>query len=146
MKNGWTGGQYSLLRGGLAVYLLFQMFPGLCQDLILPPPWDTPGPGILLVILGSVFCAALLAGWFDRPAAALLALLWFSVELPVLFYTRASSPLIGLLLLWHALLPAAPYLSLAARGRPDPGGGWRVPPRLFSLLWIGLSLFHMSRG
>jgi predicted DCC family thiol-disulfide oxidoreductase YuxK len=44
------------------------------------------------------------------------------------------------------VLPTAPYGSWAARGRADPGGGWRLPAALFAAAWIVLALGYTYSG
>jgi predicted DCC family thiol-disulfide oxidoreductase YuxK len=53
---------------------------------------------------------------------------------------------VGLLLLYHAALPSAPYGSWAARDRPDPAGSWRLPAPLHAAAWGLLLLFYASSG
>lgn len=107
-SNGWTGGQYSLLRAlagsGLSL---------ACGVRLGASGW----PEMLLPLAALVLSLHFAAGWRDRVAAGGLALMLFALGWPWL----------GGLLLGHCFLPAAPYGSLAARGRPDPGGGWRLP-------------------
>jgi predicted DCC family thiol-disulfide oxidoreductase YuxK len=122
----FTGGQYSLCRillgGSLAFWALGRLVLAVT------------GPGFLglrqaascLVIGISALLFA--AGWHDRVAAVLmlasLASLCLSDELP-------GSPALLVAVFWlllaHLFVPPAPYGSLAARGRPDPDGGWRLP-------------------
>ncbi|RMG19689.1 MAG: hypothetical protein D6729_04600, partial [Deltaproteobacteria bacterium] len=96
--GGWTGGRYSLFRVCLGLYLTamlaalaasaapsLRVEPGL--SLGIPP--DTPfnlfgwssAPLYLRGLVGSAAAAALLLvlGLFDRPAAALLFVVWSSV-------------------------------------------------------------------
>jgi predicted DCC family thiol-disulfide oxidoreductase YuxK len=69
---------------------------------------------------------------------------WF-VALPV--SPLAPGPLVvGLLLLFHAALPSAPYGSWAARDRADPAGSWRMPAPLHAAAWGLLLLFYASSG
>src|SRR5262249_2193251 len=56
-----------------------------------------------------------------------------------------SSGLIAVLLV-HAALPSAPYGSIAAAGRADPGGGWRFPSALFGTVWALLLLGYPASG
>src|SRR5262249_54671520 len=60
--------------------------------------------------------------------------------------SNPSIPLIGWMLLAHLFLPPAPYGSLAARGRVDPGGGWRMPPAIFAAAWIVMALAYSYSG
>ena len=55
-------------------------------------------------------------------------------------------PYIGWILLAHALLPGAPYGSLAARGRVDPRGSWRMPPPIFGAAWVLMAIGYTYSG
>jgi predicted DCC family thiol-disulfide oxidoreductase YuxK len=55
-------------------------------------------------------------------------------------------PYIGWLLLAHACLPPAPFGAWAARGRADPGGGWRMPPTIFAAAWVLMALGYSYSG
>jgi predicted DCC family thiol-disulfide oxidoreductase YuxK len=129
MKNGWTGGQYSLFRItlGLSIALYFAA---------LVPAGAPPVVSKGLLAFASVASLVLALGFHDRAAAVLLFCAWawpFGRSSPI---HDPDAACVGFLLLAHACLPPAPYGSLAARGRSDPGGGWRFPPRVFALAWI----------
>ena len=96
------------------------------------------GPAFTGAVLPAaiVLATALALGWFARVAALLLLVPWAALVLPEGFAVFLSFP-VPVLLTYHASLPAAPYGSLAARGRTDPGGGWALPPIPFVALWIG---------
>ena len=55
-------------------------------------------------------------------------------------------PYVGLMLLAHALIPPAPYGSLAARGRTDPGGGWFMPQSVWAVVWILMAVGYTYSG
>jgi predicted DCC family thiol-disulfide oxidoreductase YuxK len=55
-------------------------------------------------------------------------------------------PFVGWMLLAHACMPPAPYGSVAARGRIDPGGGWRFPRPLFAAAWIVMAIGYSYSG
>ena len=114
MDNRWTGGQYSLARAVLGLYLVVH--------LALAGDWVS-----LLLIVPAL---ALAIGWHDRPAAFV-----------ILFVLRPEHD-IGLLflLLLHLATPPAPYGSVAARGRIDPDNGWSLPPFLHLMLWAALGM------
>ena len=105
---GWTGGQYSLVRAILGTGL-FVHFATMAVS----------APLALVPAIASVFLAI---GWFDRIAA--LVILGF-------FVWWSPGNLVAWLLLWHACLPPAPFLSVAARGRVDPRGGWSMTAPMF---------------
>lgn len=125
--NGWTGGQYSVFRVVLGLYLL-QSFTRLAfLDLGFAPIF------LAATVLGAAASLALILGFRDRIAAVVLAAAWIAA-FPGLLLNVA----IPCLLLLHALLPPAPYGSWDARDRPDPGGGWRMPPLVYFAGWIVL--------
>jgi predicted DCC family thiol-disulfide oxidoreductase YuxK len=128
MRNGWTGGQYSLFRVVLGVYLL-------CVFLTAP----TRPAGL---VIGLVF----VAGVLHRAAAvaALLLLAWIFRDAPL---ASPASPLVFMwVLVAHLFVPPAPYGSWVARGRPDPAGDWIMPPRIFLLAWIVLAAGYTWAG
>lgn len=128
--NGWTGGQYSLWRVLLSVLVLALSIRQLANS----------GGDISTLALAAtalLLSIPLLSGWFDGPAAALLApvtagLVVLDSDLPASLW-----PLIAALLL-HALAPAAPFGSAMSRGRVDPDGGWRLPGGLYLGGWMVL--------
>jgi predicted DCC family thiol-disulfide oxidoreductase YuxK len=116
--GGWTGGQHSLWRVGLALALA-------CAA--PTAAFDLPLGSLPALLLGL----ALAIGWRDR-VAALLAIAVLGAGL-----TRdaiADLLLVGLLVL-HAATPPAPFLSFDARERADPGGGWERPDWIGGLAW-----------
>jgi predicted DCC family thiol-disulfide oxidoreductase YuxK len=168
MKNGWTGGQYSLYRAIFGAYLFFH-FLGLLpwsRELfssqgVLPAAADSPlvhaFPNILaafdaptfaffLVALAAALSIAFAIGFYDRAAAVGL---WY---LGACFVGRdplianPALPYIGWLLLAHAFLPAAPYGSWDARGRTDPRGGWSMTQSVYLSAWILMALGYTYSG
>lgn len=131
MKNGWTGGQYSLFRTVLAMCLLVHFL------LLLIGRMDP------LVLLGIGLCALFGIGLYDRIAALGLACICFYLFVRV---PHRDNLLLGWPLLAHLLLPPAPYGSWAARGRVDPGGGWRMPATIFAATWIVLAVGYGYSG
>jgi predicted DCC family thiol-disulfide oxidoreductase YuxK len=130
MKNGWTGGQYSIVRAIFGI--------GLFVHFARRIPWTREAfVEASLLILAAVAAVFFAIGWLDRLAAVVIwcVLAWFSARnLPLL---AASS-----LLLWHALLPRAPFLSVAARGRVDPRGGWSMPRPMYAAVWIVMAVAY----
>lgn len=127
MRNGWTGGQYSLWRFGFGTWLLFQL-------LALVPLGHPVRGGA-----GAAAAALVALGLLDRLAAAAVLVLVASLWWPL----RATPPAAALLLAWllvaHAASPRAPFGSFAARGRVDPGGGWRMPSWMHRGTWAALA-------
>lgn len=121
---GWTGGQYSLYRAALAIWLglvTWYVQPGAdwwaheeflgWQGPLAFSPWHC---GIL-----SGLAVLIAIGWCDRLAAGAAVIVALSAA------TGFEWRVIQVLLAAHALSRGAPFGSLAAVGRVDPGGGWR---------------------
>jgi predicted DCC family thiol-disulfide oxidoreductase YuxK len=126
MRNGWTGGQYSLWRFGFGIWILFQ-FAALA-----------PAGRPVLGGAGAAAAVLLAVGLLDRAASAgallgLAASWWRLGAIP-----PTGSLLLGWLLLAHAASPRAPFGSFAARGRIDPAGGWRLPAWIHLGTWAAL--------
>jgi predicted DCC family thiol-disulfide oxidoreductase YuxK len=168
MKNGWTGGQYSIYRAVFAVYLLvhfLHLIPWgtelFSNQGVLPEGAASPllhlfpnvltlsdSPATVTVLLGagaalSVFFGI---GLYDRAAALGLWYIWACLFGRDPLIANPSIPFVGWLLLAHAFLPPAPYGSWAARGRVDPGAGWQMPPAIFAAAWIVLALAYSYSG
>jgi predicted DCC family thiol-disulfide oxidoreductase YuxK len=167
MKNGWTGGQYSLFRALLGAYLALHYAQLL--------PWGAElfsSAGVLPEAAASPLAYAFpnLLTWLDSPAlvSAALALgialglllalgTWDRVAALGLWYLQAcllgrnplisnpAIPFVGWMLLAHACLPAA-YGAWKARGRSDPRGGWSFPEPLFLAAWVVMSLAYRYSG
>ena len=108
--NAWTGGQYSVYRVALAV--------------VVAVHFARTGGGDGLAGLAATIPLAL--GVSDRIFAFIAA----AMAAP------SASPVLVALLFVHGLAPGQPYGSWEARGRPDPGGGWRMP-RWHPFHWLG---------
>src|SRR5690606_33155488 len=117
--TGWTGGQVSLVRVLVAAAAL---------------PYAAPCDPILPCCAVVVLSIALALGWHWRIAS--LALLGLIVAGREVGTVGLHGPLLLL-----AFLPGVPYGSLAARGRPDPGGGFSLgrPFLLVARLFLVLS-------
>jgi predicted DCC family thiol-disulfide oxidoreductase YuxK len=168
MKNGWTGGQYSIFRAVFALYLLvhfLQLLPwgaelfsnrGALPDGSASPLLhlfpnilalnDSPGMVTALLTLGTLLSVLFGIGLYDRAAALGLWYIWACLFGRDPLISNPSIPFVGWMLLAHLFLPPAPYGSLAARGRVDPGGGWRMPPAIFAAAWIVLALAYTYSG
>ncbi len=167
----WTGGQYSLFRFVFGLYLALhfaQLVPwgaelfsseGMLPDGSLSPFLHL-FPNLFLLndspmfvqgaLLSGVLLAALFAiGWYDRPAAVLLWLLWASLFGRNPLISNPGLPYVGLLLLLHAGLPSGsrgPYGAWSARNRVDPAGEWALPSDLQSVAWILMALGYSYSG
>jgi predicted DCC family thiol-disulfide oxidoreductase YuxK len=168
MSNGWTGGQYSFFRVVFGLYLtvhFFQLVPWGAELFsnrgVLPEASASPlihlFPNVLALWDSPAFVTALLAGavgltipfilgWHDRPAAVLLWYIWACLFGRNPLISNPGLPYVGWMLLAHAFIPAAPYGSLAARGRPDPAGGWYMPPGIFAAAWVLMALGYSYSG
>jgi len=114
-KAAWTGGQYSVVRAGAAVML---------AGLLLHSTFASGGFDNLAAAL-AVTALALALGIGGRALAVVFATL-----LPFGIGESADATTVALAGTWlflHMGLPRAPYGSLAARGRTDPGGHWSMP-------------------
>jgi len=168
LNNGWTGGQYSLFRILFGVYLfvhfgtlapwgaelfsrrgalpdagaspLVYLFPNMLA--FYDAPWFVTA--VLLIAAGLSVPFAV--GFWDRPAGVgmwyVLACLYGRNPL----IANPALPFVGWMLLAHAVIPGAPYGSLAARGRSDPDAGWKMPQRLYLAAWIVMALAYSYSG
>ena len=131
MKNGWTGGQYSLYRAIFGIYLfihfvhlvawgkelfssegvlgeasaspLIYLFPNILTLL------DSPIFITLFLSVGAFSSLLFIIGWWDRLAAIVL---WY--VLACLFgrnplISNPGLPYVGWLLLAHVFIPKEPY-------------------------------------
>src|SRR5438270_824416 len=168
MKNGWTGGQYSLVRAAFGTYLFVhfaQLTPwaaelfsnqGVLADgrasplLHLFPNvlalWDGPAFTTALVAAAAGLSVPFAAGICDRAAAVALWYVWACLHGRMPLISNPGLPYVGWLLLAHAALPPAPYGSWAARGRTDPANGWRMPEGIFLAAWILMALGYTYSG
>ena len=168
MKNGWTGGQYSIFRILLGLYLLqhfLTLLPWGAEVFsnrgVLPVAeasplihlfpnvlaiWDQPGFLAVLLTLGALLSVLLTMGFWDRPAALVLWYLWACLLGRNPLISNPALPFIGWLLLLHAILPKAPYGSWAARSRDDPRGNWYMPQSAFALVWILIAAGYSYSG
>ncbi len=168
MTRQWTGGQYSVFRALLGAYLfihfvhlipwgsevfsnqgmlahgeaspLFHLFPNILM--LSDAPWAV---GALLVA-GALSAALLVLGLHDRLAAvaAWYVLACLFTRNPLI--ANPALPFVGWMLLAHVFVPAAPWGSLAAAGRSDPGGGWTMPRPIFVAAWVVLALSYSYSG
>jgi hypothetical protein len=168
LKNGWTGGQYSIYRALLGLYLfvhfvrlipwgrevfsnagvlpnasaspLLHLFPNVLAL------WDGRAFIAFFLILGTLLAVVMAFGWHDRAAALALRYLWACLLGRNPLIGNPSLPFVGWLLLTHAVLPSAPYGSWAARGRPDPRGNWQMPSFVFALAWALMAVGYTYSG
>lgn len=168
MNNGWTGGQYSVVRFIFGAYLclhfvelvpwavetfssagvlsqaeaspFIRLFPNILAVLDAPL-------AVTVIIATAIPASVLLAvGFLDRWAAV-----WIWYVLACLFgrnplTLNPSLPFVGWLLLAHACLPPAPFGSVRAIGRTDPDAGWHYPRQIFGALWIIMAVAYSYSG
>lgn len=168
LTNGWTGGQYSLFRGMLGLYLAVhfaslipwggELFSqsGMIPDAAASPlsflfpnvlAWfDPPWMVHALLALGVAGSLLLAAGAFDRWAAVAVWYVWACLLGRNPLILNPGIPYVGWILLAHACLPRAPFGSWEARGRIDPGGGWRFTPSLFAAAWVLMAVGYSWSG
>ena len=139
--SGWTGGQYSFFRVLLGAFLLSHFVQ------LTLWAWDLPS-GLLLAVtlIAAVASLLFIVGIADKWAALILglAVVFLAGRNPAL--PKASATCLGWMLLAHLLMPKAPYGSLAARARPDPGAGWRMPFVIGPVTWFILALSYLLAG
>jgi predicted DCC family thiol-disulfide oxidoreductase YuxK len=168
MKNGWSGGQYSVFRILLGCYLLqhfLRLLPWGAELFsnrgALPDASASPlihlFPNVLaicdqtwfvtaLLILGSLLSVLLAVGFWDRTAAFVLWYLWACLLGRNPLISNPALPFIGWLLLLHTVLPKAPYGSWAARKRDEPGGNWYMPQLAFVVAWVLMAVGYSYSG
>lgn len=168
LENGWTGGQYSLYRGLLGLYLAYHFarlvpyagelfsgmgmvgepsaspFYGIFPNLLFV--FEAPAVAAGLLVMATFAGLAFALGARDRLMAGFL---WYVLACT---FTRnplianPSLPFLGWLLLLHLAIPGKPYGAWSARGRSDPGGGFRFPPALFAAAWIVMAVGYSYSG
>lgn len=168
MNNTWTGGQYSVFRMLFGIYLFVhfaylaawapELFSnsGMLPDANLSPLtkafpnilafFDAPWFVTLLALISAVAALFFAVGYADRMAAMFM---WFVLACflgrnPLIL--NPAMPYTGWMLLAHVFLPAAPYGSLAARGRLDPGNNWTFSQGVFLAGWVILALTYSYSG
>jgi predicted DCC family thiol-disulfide oxidoreductase YuxK len=168
LANGWTGGQYSLVRMALGLYLalhfanlvpygkeLFSSEGSLPDALASPIAYAFPNvlsffdaPSFVVAFLLAAVAASVLLvlGYRDRAAAVFLWYVWACLFGRNPLIGNPGLPYVGFLLLAHAFLPPAPYGSLVARGRRDPGGDWRLSPGIFGVAWTLMAVGYSYSG
>ncbi len=147
MNIGWTGAQYAIARVILAVVIVVTAWRHIADE---PMGMVVAGAAIGLAVMLAI-------GWYDRAAAAVLAMLvgieaWTGLQGVADWTTKPgvshllARGIVVLLLLAHAMQRPAPYGSWAARGRPDPGNGWAVRPAVFVTLWVVMAGGYAGAG
>lgn len=163
-----SGCQYSLFRAlfgsyltvhfGYLMFYAIELFSsqGMLPSASLSPLFAiTPGllhisdapPFVLACVASGVVAAVCFAlGRCDRLCAAWLLLLLASLFARNPLIANPALPYLGFMLLLHLFVPPAPYGSLAAAGRANPAGDWRMPRHLFLAVSIVLALSYSYSG
>jgi len=97
----------------------------------------------VIAIVSAIFLAI---GKWDRIAAFLLWYILTSLFCHNPLILNPSMPFVGWLLLAHLFVPKAPFGSLAAKDRLDPGGGWVMPRGIFFASWALLAISYTYSG
>ena len=167
MKNGWTGGQYSLYRAIFGLYLFIHflfLLPwareifsnrGALPDARLSPLTyafanllavvDFPAFVQGFILLGAILSLFFLIGKWDKVAAIGIWYIWACLLGRNPLISNPSIPFIGWLLLAHQVVPGAPYGSRAAAERVDPSE-WKLPPMIFLFAWIIMAAGYSYSG
>ncbi|MGH1538983.1 MAG: DCC1-like thiol-disulfide oxidoreductase family protein [Arenicella sp.] len=162
-----TGGQYSLIRALLGIYLCIHfvhlmpygkeifsnegILPASLSPLlgIIPNPlqfYDSPTVVLCLLTLGSAASVLLMVGKYDRIAAIVITIIlgWLYARNPLI--ANPSLPVVGWMLVAHACLPKAPFGSLAARNAPEQWLQWHFPKGIWIAAWILLAVAYSYSG
>jgi predicted DCC family thiol-disulfide oxidoreductase YuxK len=138
VRNGWTGGQYSLFRAVFGVYLTLVFL-----DVLLEP--GAAGSRVAsLAGIGASLAFAI--GYRDRGAAVLILAAGGALGAIDSGTLGPGAVLSAWILVLHGFLPAAPYGSLDAIGRIDPGNGWRMHDVVHTAHWIALAVALVGLG
>ena len=161
MKSGHTGAHYSLFRLVFGFYLLIHFLAAagaapkiayFTTRILVPLGGDGPLFGASqAVVFGVSLVAALLSvsfalGKFDRLVAVLLSILWVTLIGGPEQLGLGSFPIVTSLLVLHLFVPPAPFGSVAALGRLDPGGGWRMPRTCLLVGWLLFGGYFVVAG
>jgi predicted DCC family thiol-disulfide oxidoreductase YuxK len=136
MKHAWTGGQYSLWRTllGCLSGLWFARRAYLAST--LP---DASSTAVVIAGIETLLCVALVLGVWHRSVALLLAAAVVAWPDPILGDRSGDGYALAALLVLCACTRPAPFLSLPALGRIDPGGSWILPDWVYACGWILLA-------
>lgn len=144
MKHAWTGGQYSLWRALLAAVLLAR-FIGLAFSASTrlglggEPALAPHSVVVAIALAAAVACVSLAVGVRHRSVASALAVAVLLVRDPRSDAGPLDAIVAAALLALCACTRPAPYLSLPALGRADPGGSWILPDWVYACGWIVLA-------
>ena len=168
MKNGWTGGQYSIFRFLFGAYLFVhfaQLAPWAAEVFsrvgVVPDASSSPilsfFPNILAVCDSPAFVTWFVAtgaglslffafGLGDRWAAVGTWYIWACLLGRNPLIANPSIPYVGWLLLAHACLPRAGFGAWVRLGRTAGEVPWRIAPSLFAAAWILMAVGYTYSG
>lgn len=159
--NGWTGGQYSVLRfvlgSVLGLFFLRTFYLVLNQQVQLQPSpsgWamnlfrlsDSPALPLVLLALGFLFSVMFAIGLRDRQVGIFAGYLMVCASRRFGLQSAAVLDFAAWVLLLHYLTPQAPYGSVAAVGREDLSTDWRLPATIRAIAWIFLAFVYFGVG
>lgn len=166
--NGWTGAQWSLVRGALGIYLAIHfasLIPWGAELFSSVGAIPTASHSPLLRAFPNVFalvdapgfitatlCAAIVSsvafavGYKTRWVAIFTWYIWACLLGRNPLIINPGIPYIGWILLLFAALPDAPNLSLDARGQDDPARAWELPRPLWATAWIVMVVGYSYSG
>lgn len=160
----WTGGQYSLFRGLLGLYLAASLLLLLPHADGLSRPRPESGnlvvatfPSVFelnhdrtivltVLMVGALACVALAIGFKDRLAAVFVWYFWACLFAQNPDVVGSAFPVMGWVLLAHVCTPPAPFGSFDARGRADPRGDWKMSAGIPLAIWSLLVVMHAYFG
>src|SRR6185503_5810735 len=168
MKNGWTGGQYTMFRVLFGAYLFVhfaQLAPwaaevfssrGLLPDGAASPIlgffpnllaiWDSPAFVTWFAAIGAGLSLFFAFGIADRAAAVGAWYVWACLLGRNPLIANPSIPYVGWLLLAHACLPRAAFGDWVRRGRTSGELPWKMAPSFFAAAWILMALGYSYSG
>ena len=160
-RGAWTGGQWSVVRALLGIFIavhcaglvprtaeIVASDPSSLFRFVPSPLWiaNTAPVATSMALAGTAAGILIGIGLRDRIAALVAAWMLLAISARAPLTANASLPFVLLLLLVHAAMQRAPYGSLEARGRLDPGGSWRPNSGAWLALWIALAVGYAASG
>lgn len=168
LDNGWTGGQFSLFRILLGIYLCIHFMDlvpwapevfsseGMLSDGQLSPLIklfpnifllnDSPVFVQLVIGIGALASVLLAAGVRVRVVACLIFYILACLYGRNPLIANPALPYVGFMLLSLLFIPPRPFGSRAARGDINLGRTWVMPKDVFLAAWIILALTYSYSG
>jgi len=162
-----TGGYYSLIRVLLGCYLVIHfihllpysaeifsaqgLLPSELSPLlgIIPNPldeFDSPVIVQILMIIGALGGVSIMLGYFDRVSSLVVVILlgWLFARNPLI--ANPSMPVVGWMLVAHAMLPSGAYGTYHAKGQPERWVKWHYPKEIWFAAWFMLAVAYTYSG